>query len=397
MPIHESILGTIDFSNPKNVYKNFMPSHRPGLYIHIPFCTRKCLYCGFYSVPSPSRGLVSAWLSSLKQEVLHYRHSFAAFDTLYLGGGTPTCLPSEILSDLMEWVLKHLPFSSDSQFFIEANPGDLTKEKIETIKAMGFNRINVGIQSFCDPELKFLGRRHDATEAVLALQRLKDACVESIGIDLIYGLPEQSMDKWIRTLERTISFRPEHISCYELTYEKGTPLWEMKRQKEIHPIDEDTERDFFLMTDRFLEEHGYIHYEISNFAKEERFISRHNIKYWQHVPYLGLGPAAHSFCGSRRWWNVRDIKTYCKLLEQGKVPVEESEVLTDEQILMEYVFLGLRTVKGIDIKRIEDIPGATETIYRLEQQGFFNIKNGTAIPTLKGFLMADTLSSMLLT
>jgi len=329
---------------------------------------------------------------------LHYRHLFTAFDTLYLGGGTPTCLPSEILSALMEWILQHLTFLADSQFFIESNPGDLTKEKIKAIKDMGFNRINVGIQSFCDPELRFLGRRHSAAEAVLSLQRLKDACVESIGIDLIYGLPEQDMDAWINTLESAISFMPEHISCYELTYEKGTPLWKMKKRKEINPIDEETGRDLFLLTARFLEENGYIHYEISNFAKEKRFISRHNMKYWQHVPYLGLGPSAHSFCGARRWWNVRDIKAYCRMLEQGKVPVEEAETLTDEQLLMEYVFLGLRTVKGIDIKRVTDVtPNAEKPIYNLERHGFLSIKNGTAIPTVKGFLMADTLPSIILT
>jgi oxygen-independent coproporphyrinogen-3 oxidase len=367
-----------------------MPSD-PGLYIHVPFCITKCHYCAFYSTPLLSDSVVSDWLSALKKELLYYTDRFDRFDSLYLGGGTPTCLASDCLRSIMEAVLTRFEFASDTEFTIEANPGDLTEKKIDFIKTLGFKRINVGVQSFQESELKFLGRRHSVEEAVTALRDLRSAGFENVGIDLIYGLPDQTVEGWLRNVYKALVFKPEHISCYQLTLDKGTPLGQMKASGAIIPPDEKKERSFFQATSSYLKEKGYLHYEISSFAKGPGFFSRHNMKYWNRGPYLGIGPAAHSFLRSKRWWNFKDLVRYCRTLEQGRAPIEGYEILTDEQTLLEYVALGLRTSDGIALEKVNHVPGVSDAIYRLASQGFIRIRQGRAVPTVKGFLVADSL------
>ncbi len=365
------------------------PHQKPGLYVHCPFCMKKCPYCDFYSVASTS--LVSRWLDAFKKEVIYYKDRFERFDTLYLGGGTPTVLDIRALERLMEHLFAHFVFDPDSESTIEANPGDLAGDKVNHIKALGFNRINLGVQSFDDRELLFLGRRHTASDAEQTLKKLRSSGFENVGVDLIYGLEGQSLKGWIETLKRAVSFRPEHLSCYQLTIEKGTPFWRMKEKGMIEPLDEEEGRAFFLTTSRFLEECGYIHYEISNFAREKACCSRHNWKYWRHVPYLGLGPSAHSFQNSTRWWNFRSIKKYCEALEDQKAPVEDRESLTEEQIRLESVALGLRTSEGFDLKSHCAGPELTDMLSCLQESGFLRIINNRVLPTKKGFLVADRL------
>jgi len=362
---------------------------KPGLYLHIPFCRTKCPYCGFFSVPSAR--IIPRWLNALEKEIIHYSDRFHTFDSLYLGGGTPTVLPMDAIERIMGLLRSHLSISNDLETTIEANPQDLCQENTSALKELGFNRVNVGVQSFDDSVLRFLGREHSADEAEAAIENLRSAGIGNIGIDLIYGIPYQPLDAWKKTAKHAIALRPEHVSCYHLTFEKGT-LFEKKRQKgEIDPIDEEMERVFFLETSRLLEENGYLHYEISNFARENRYRSWHNMKYWNHVPYLGLGPSAHSFQGSRRWWNFRSVRKYCEVLEQGRAPVEGHEDLTDEQLTLEMIALGLRTITGVELGAVSHAPEQKEALSMLEDGGFLMIKNGMAIPTKKGFLVADRL------
>lgn len=362
---------------------------RPGLYVHIPFCRTKCPYCGFYSLASLS--LIPRWLKAFQQEVLHYKNRFECFDSLYLGGGTPTVLDIRDLETIMGHLVTHLRFDQDTEITIEGNPSDMTREKVSCIRAAGCNRVNLGVQSFNDRELLFLGRNHTAKDAVRALDQLRISGCKNVGIDLIYGFNGQSLKAWMNTLERALAFQPEHLSCYQLTFEKKTPFWRMKERGELRPVKEETEKAFFLITSQFLEDKGYLHYEISNFARKPAYYSRHNRKYWDHTPYLGLGPSAHSFQGSTRWWNFRSIKKYCAALEGRRAPVEGSEELTKEQLRLESIALGLRTSKGIGCKEAYENPGLQESLARLEDSGFVRICNGKIRPTIKGFLVADSL------
>jgi len=364
-----------------------MITQNPGLYIHIPFCKTKCPYCGFYSVVSHS--LIPRYMDALEKEIMFYKKEFDRFDSLYIGGGTPTLLDNKDLGKIMDHLLKNFNFAQDSEISIEANPGDLTLEKITGIKKLGFNRINIGIQSLNDKELLFLGRRHNAGEGKNALEKVRSCGFTNIGIDLIYGFEGQTRKGWSETLNQAIKFKPEHISCYELTFEKGTPFWKMKEKGKIKTLPEEEGRDFFLMTSEFLEGNGYIHYEISNFARERAFYSRHNWKYWQHIPYLGLGPSSHSFKATCRWWNFRSIRKYCDTLEHKKSPVEGWENLTKKQLQLESVSLGLRTIEGFHIGEINNNTKMKYRISKLQNEELIMIREGRIVPTKKGFLVAD--------
>lgn len=361
----------------------------PGLYIHVPFCRSKCPYCAFYSIPSPS--LIPIWLDGLKKEVLLYSGQFEPFDSLYVGGGTPTFLEAGVLGDLIKHLFAHFDFAPDTEVTVEANPCDLTDEKTETLRDLGVNRVNVGVQSFDDRVLLFLGRRHRVQDVNGTMNRLRRLGFENVGIDLIYGFKEQGLKGWLNTLDSALSFQPEHISCYQLTFEKKTVFGRFRDKGQIEPLTESEEAAYFLATSQHLEINGYIHYEISNFAKDKACRSRHNQKYWRHIPYLGLGPSAHSFHGKKRWWNVRSIKKYCAAVEKGQPPVEGCENLTDEQLRIESLALGLRTIAGIDLGTVMRIPQSDAVLSSLQASGLVKVIDGRIIPTREGFLVADQL------
>jgi len=366
----------------------------PGLYIHIPFCRNKCPYCSFFSVGSNS--LLPEYLKAMKEEIRLYKDSFTPFDTIYMGGGTPTLLGLEDLEVILDCLQKYLRISNDPETTIEANPGDITYEKAKGLKILGFNRINLGVQSFNDNDLCFLGRMHTAADAENAFKILREAGFENIGIDLIYGFEGQSIGRWLKTLEKSVLLRPEHISCYQLTFEKKTPFLQMLEKGEINGIDEDQESIFFLKTSSYLEDSGYLHYEVSNFSIDEAHCSRHNTKYWEHVPYLGLGPSSHSFHNSKRWWNINSVRKYCKILGTGILPIEGEEVLTDEQVSLELITLGLRTRKGIDPGKLHDDPETLRSISNLKDSGHLKVINDRLVPTKKGFLISDRLPLLIL-
>jgi putative oxygen-independent coproporphyrinogen III oxidase len=360
-----------------------------GLYVHIPFCKTKCPYCDFYSIISPE--LICAYLEALDQEAAYYKDSFSSFDSLYLGGGTPSLLDAVQLTTLVKNLRRLFHFAPDTEFTIEVNPDDVTAEKLRGYRDLGINRLSLGVQSFDEGELVFLQRRHTARQTTAALGLIRAAGFDNLGLDLMYGLPGQTLDTWRQTLETALSFAPEHLSCYQLTIAEGTPLARRLARGEFTLPDEEAQRDFFLSTRQFLEDRGYIHYEISNFACGEEYFSRHNRKYWNHTPYLGLGPAAHSFRDGRRWWNFSSVAEYGAALNAGKAPVAGSEDLTPEQLRLEALCLGFRTREGVALEVIRGHPRWQMILSELAQAGLVKQQNGRVAATPQGLVVADRL------
>jgi oxygen-independent coproporphyrinogen-3 oxidase len=371
----------------------------PGLYIHIPFCVKKCEYCAFYSVTDLT--LIPDFLAALRREMSLNKDFKRDFDTVYIGGGTPSILAAADLERLIGDIRTAFTITPDAEITFEANPGDITAGLLTTLRSAGVNRLNIGCQSFDDNTLVFLGRRHEARQAVETIRMARDAGFDNLGIDLIYGLPSPPGDAfavWLATLRMTLSFHPEHLSCYQLTVEADTPLAELRREREVAFPDRDLQARYFFRTAEILEEAGYQHYEVSNFALGDRFHSRHNSKYWNHTPYLGLGPAAHSFDGRQRRWNHRSVAAYLKDLTSGKPPVAASELLSNEQLRLEALFLGLRTRRGIhleDFKRryTQDLLAEKgEILRKLTEATLVEIRDGFLIPTRTGMAVADSLA-----
>jgi oxygen-independent coproporphyrinogen-3 oxidase len=361
----------------------------PGLYVHVPFCKTKCPYCDFYSLTSLSS--IPEWLEALKRETLLYKNRFTRFDSLYLGGGTPSLLSKHELGSLVDLLHQTFSISRDAEFTVEMNPDDIASDQLTGLRELAVNRISLGVQSFDDWDLLFLRRRHTADQAVRALDSLKAAGFAKVGLDLMYGLPGQTESSWVKTLEQAVSFNPEHLSCYQLTIHENTPFRDLQEKGDIKLPDEETESAFFILTSAFLEEKGYVHYEVSNFSKGEENLCRHNLKYWSRAPYLGLGPSAHSFQEGVRWWNLRDLETYCGALAEGKPPLAGSETLTPEQVYLEMILLGFRTREGVDREIFRGRPGTEEVLGHLRQAGVVRVVGGRVVPTVKGFLVADSL------
>ena len=364
----------------------------PGLYIHVPFCKTKCPYCDFYSVTDED--LVDLWLDAMDREMAGYRELFPSFDTIYLGGGTPSFLSEGAMERLMKSVRNNWSPTPGEEVTLEANPDDVTKEKLSLYRSLGINRISLGVQSFDDGDLVFLKRRHTADGALKAVDLVRSSDFDNFGIDLMYGLKGQTRKKWLKTLAQAVAFDPAHISCYQLTIEDRTPFGLLKAKGDLKRLSEKTEKDFFLDTSRFLGERGFIHYEISNFCRTERYASRHNTKYWAHAPYLGIGPAAHSFRQGKRWWNCRSIEGYCRSLERGIMPVEDHEILTQEQIRLENLYFGFRTAKGLGVDDLGPEGPGSRALAELASAGLVTVRDGKITPTVKGFLVADRLPLM---
>jgi putative oxygen-independent coproporphyrinogen III oxidase len=386
----------------------------PGLYIHVPFCQSKCSYCDFYSITTPD--LIPAYLSALDKEAQIYHAkmpsnggtgvspvqaqakacgyqntAFPFFDSLYLGGGTPSWLGEADLDKLMNILRRYFAFAPDTEFTLEANPDDITPEKLRIYRGLGLNRLSLGAQSFDDDELRLLGRRHTAAQTIAALELIRAAGFNNLGLDLIYGLPEQTIPAWLKTLETALSFAPEHLSCYQLTLAGDTPLGRRAAAGQVKLPDEETQREFFLLTGQFLTHRGYLHYEVANFARGKDYICRHNRKYWTHIPYLGLGPAAHSFDGRRRWWNLASVEQYCSHLDPGRAPVAGQEILTPEQIRLESLYLGFRTREGVSLTTIRERPQGDAILAGLTQAGLVQVEQDRVVATADGLVVADRL------
>ena len=364
----------------------------PGLYIHVPFCRSKCPYCDFYSLTNIER--IEEWLNALLNEARFYRWKFGTFDSLYLGGGTPSLLNPNEVERLICGLRDIFSFDGRSEITLELNPDDVTREDLIIYKSLGINRVSLGVQSFIEEEVRFLGRRHTSRQALSAIEAIGDTGFDEYSIDLMYGLPGQTMRNWHDTLRKATSFTPHHLSCYQLTVEGNNPFCRLKKQGKLKMPDETFQAELFVSTSEYLTGAGYLHYEISNFARGPENISRHNVKYWQHVPYLGLGPAAHSFAGKIRWWNVRDIDQYLEHIRDDRVPVGGFEQLSSSQMNLEKFLFGFRTMWGIDVRQIIP-PPSQDKIRELHGSGFVTYEDDRIIPTLKGYLFADKLPLML--
>lgn len=370
-----------------------------GLYIHVPFCLSKCLYCDFFSITDHCQ--ISPYLDALKTEMDLSQGRWGAFDTVYLGGGTPSLLSPRQVQEVLDHAHKRFSINSGVEITLEANPATVSPESLKAYKSMGIGRLNLGVQSFQDVHLKFLGRAHGAGDAERALRQARDAGFEDVGYDLIFGIPGQTEKQWQSDLERVTDFWPEHLSCYMLSFEKGTPLGEMRDRGQCAPPDEEAVAALFLYTDAFLSSRGYAHYEVSNFSKGEDRRSRHNSKYWNGAPYLGLGPSAHSYSGKERSWNVRSVQDYVDLLKAGQLPQAGKETLSREQRRLEALYLALRQAKGIVVREFERLWGLDfdkifgKTIHKIAEQGLMTADCERCALTARGMLYLDAVAALL--
>jgi oxygen-independent coproporphyrinogen-3 oxidase len=381
------------------------PDKSAGLYVHIPFCLQKCRYCDFYSISDLSQ--TSRFMVALKHEMQMNRRTPLAFDTLYIGGGTPSVLAPESIGELIETARKYFSITSDAEITLEINPGTVTFENLFEYRKMGVNRLNIGVQSFDDDNLRFLSRIHSARDARLSVDWARRAGFDNIGLDLIFGLPGQDKMNWLHDLSQAGNLEPEHLSCYMLTCESGTPLARDVKTGRIRWAAEEMILDLFNAAIDFLTAHSFLHYEVSNFARiarphREPRTSRHNLKYWTFAPYIGLGPSAHSFIEPERYWNHRSLATYLRQIEDGKSAMAEKESLTKTQMTIEAIYLGLRTTWGINLAEFQTKSGInfanafSRPIAELENQGMIEIDEGHCVMTRKGLLLTDSIASMLI-
>lgn len=378
-----------------------------GLYIHIPFCARKCPYCDFYSVTDLS--LKPKFLGALLREMQLVSAEGLSFDTLYIGGGTPSIYQSNEIGQIVISAFQNFDFLPNPEATIEVNPGTVSMEQLQGYRQAGINRINIGVQSFYQKNLDFLGRIHTAKEAHRVIENAQRAGFKNIGFDLIYGLPDQSQKEWLRDLKTAIGYGPAHLACYMLAYEKGTPLQKSLKQGRFQQLAEDKVRALFDTTIEFLEDHGYFQYEISNFARTEKAgtekdgqtnVSRHNLKYWTFAPYIGLGPSAHSFIEPQRHWNVSSVEQYNATVKSGRLPVAGEEVLSREQQMIEAIYLGLRMTRGIDLAgfkkkfRIDFIDEFKELTSDLKKRNFIAVTKDHCTLTRQARAFLDSISAM---
>jgi len=377
-------------------------SHNAGLYVHIPFCMRKCRYCDFYSVSDSA--LKPRFLEALIAEMGMVSAAELCFDTMYVGGGTPSVLGYKDIGQIVAAAFRNFDFRSDPETTIEVNPGTALIEQLKGYREAGINRINVGVQSFHKKNLDFLGRIHTVEQARRAINESQRAGFQGIGVDLIYGLPDQTEKVWLEDLRQAVECGPTHLSCYMLTYEKGTPLQRDLESGRLQPLAEDKVRAQFEATIDFLADHQYFQYEISNFAQigkdQKPCVSRHNLKYWTRVPYIGLGPSAHSFVEPQRFWNVASVDEYIATIESGRLPVIDKEVLSREQQMIEVIYLGLRMTLGIDLAgfkkkfHIDFISAFNELIADLKKRNYITVSKDHCALTRQGRAFLDSISAM---
>ena len=367
-----------------------------GIYIHIPFCRQACHYCNFHF--STSLRYKNELIAALLKETDLQGENFLAepVETIYMGGGTPSLLDTEETALLIEKIKSRFQVADGAEVTLEANPDDITVEKIAGWKASGINRLSIGVQSFFDEDLQWMNRAHNATQAREGLQ-LAINNFHNITIDLIYGTPGLTNEKWKKNVDTAISMGIPHLSCYALTVEPKTPLDKLIREHKAADIDPGRQSEQFMLLMDWLAAAGYEHYEISNFAKPG-FRSRHNSSYWQGKPYIGLGPSAHSFDGGARWWNVSNNTRYIEAIKNGVLPLEK-ETLTASQQLNEYIMISLRTMEGLDLSRID--PGQQEKILagiqKYISRGQVILENNFIKLTREGKLFADGIAANLFT
>ena len=368
-----------------------------GLYLHIPFCSRICPYCDF-AVRTGDTARRGRYVEHLLAEIELYQGYPLKFDTIYFGGGTPSALDPGELARIVDTLRDRLRFHEDTRIFLEANPEDVSTETATSWRRLGVATISLGVQSL-DPEgLSFLGRAHGVDVARRAVEQAREVGFDTVSIDLIYGLPGQSLSGWSSELDRALELAPDHFSCYQLTIKQGTRFRLLERRGELTQLPEDDQAELFKLAHRRLAAAGFPGYEVSSFAASPHHRSRHNAKYWHHTPYLGLGPSAHSYSENRRWWNLRNTDPWQQAIDDGRRPVQESEVLNAETLALESLMLGLRTYSGVDLGRMRSRWGVNlvrdnePLIRRLESDGLLSLEDDRLVPTLDGLAVADSLA-----
>ena len=374
------------------------PSRRPGLYVHVPFCSAICPYCDF-AVLTGGAEARRRFVEALLEEVeLAAEDGWETFDTVYFGGGTPSALAPGDLARILAALRARLPVAGDAWIHFEVNPEDVSAASLAAWRELGVRTLSLGVQSFEPATLGFLGRRHTAGEAERSVELARGAGFPVVSIDLIYGAAGEPPEAWRRTLERAVALAPDHLSCYQLTIHEGTPFGFRAGRGELAELPEGEQADLFTLTHTFLAESGYAAYEVSSFARSPESRSRHNPKYWHHVPYLGIGPSAHSFSGVRRSWNERKLKGYEARLAAGERPVAGSEELAPADLALESLMLGLRTAEGIDLAGFLerwgfDLAAANGPLLAaLTAEGLVVREGERLVPTLAGWAVADALA-----
>jgi oxygen-independent coproporphyrinogen-3 oxidase len=327
----------------------------------------------------------------LEQEI-ERRGDWGPFTTVYVGGGSPSLLDEAGIERLVAAVRRGLSIDAGAEVTLEVNPADVTRHRARHWRELGFQRVSLGVQSLLDAELRWMGRRHDASGAVEAVAELRAGGFGNVGVDLVQGLPGQSVTERLESVRGVVELQPEHVSCYELTVEPSTPLHEAITRGRCHLPDSDAAADGYLATAELLTQHGYDHYEVSNYARSEVLASRHNRGYWRSAPYLGLGPSAHSFDGDWRFRNVASVAEYCRALESNGSAVIHRERLTEAQRHYERVALGVRTSEGIGAADVGD----PEAIGELVAEGLLVAHQDRWVPTIRGFLVADAVARRIL-
>jgi oxygen-independent coproporphyrinogen-3 oxidase len=367
--------------------------HIPSLYIHIPFCISKCIYCDFNSIVIKSQ-VVDEYLKAIEKELQSAAGKYS-FTTVFIGGGTPTVLNETQLDRLLSMISKHVDVTNLKEYTIEVNPGTLSDEKTFIMKNSHVNRISIGIQSFNDRYLKLLGRIHSANEAIDVYFNVREKGFNNISIDLIYGYPAQSLNEWKKDLRECCKLDPEHISAYCLTYEQGTPIVKMTESGSLKKLSEEEELKMYEFTNDFLCDKGYNHYEISNFAKQGKEC-RHNTVYWENREYIGIGAGAFSYVNGERYCNMKNVKEYVSSVTSKKNLICFSEKLPQKKRASEILIMALRMTSGISRKEFIQRSGFDlnelfeKQLNNLTQAGLINFDDERVKLTRKGLSVADS-------
>jgi oxygen-independent coproporphyrinogen-3 oxidase len=367
-----------------------------GIYIHIPFCKKACHYCDFHF--STSLLQLDPLLQALEAEIALRKNYLAEpIETIYLGGGTPSLIPPAAIHHLLECIRASFSVSASAEITLEANPDDITAEQVAAWKMAGINRMSVGVQSFHPHLLQWMNRAHDANQSVEAIALLQKGGFENISLDLIYGCPNQSDESWEKDVRETLALGVPHVSCYALTSEPNTALWHMIKKGDTPQIHSEQQARQFILLMEWMQAAGYEHYEISNFSLPHQR-SRHNSAYWKGVPYLGIGPSAHSFNGHEREWNISNNAGYIESIGKGMLP-STKEILTTTQQVNEYIMTSLRTMEGISLLQIANRFGDVIPEQMMQdakpwiREGLLQLENQYLILSRAGKLMADRIAA----
>lgn len=370
-----------------------------GIYLHIPYCKFRCIYCDFYKETDESN--IDAFAKAICHEIILRKDELReTVDTVYFGGGTPSRLNKHHFDQIFKSLFNNFQIAADAEITVEANPDDLTSDYIGMLQTLPVNRISIGIQSFDDAELRFLSRRHTAQKAVDAVHRCQHAGYDNISIDLMYGLPKQTIEMWKSNLRVAMELDIQHISAYHLIFEEQTKLYTMLQRGKVTPAPDELSVEMFDLLLETVSLNGFEYYETSNFAKNGLY-SRHNTSYWQNKHYLGLGPSAHSYNGEQRSWNISSLEKYIQSINKNELN-QTSENLTVQQKYNEFVLTAIRTKWGVDLKQLKEKFGTAPYYYCMKniqkhtERGFAFIESDRLKLTRKGLFMADGVASDLM-